>query len=82
MFKLKIVSAAVTGGNHADVIAQYLNRQRMSRIANQQHAAGQFRHGDNLPYDTFVANDRLTFIYAINAAFIDNDLIAVRIVNR
>ena len=53
----------------------------MGRIANEQHAAGHFRyrhHADN----ALVANDRLAFINAIDAALVDNDLIAVGIVNR
>lgn len=35
MFKLKIVSIVVIGGNYVDVIVQYLNWQCMSCIVNQ-----------------------------------------------
>ena len=82
VFELKIVGATVTRSDHADIITQYLNGQRMRRIANQQHAAGQFSHRHDLTYYAFVANNRLAFVDAVNAPFVDHDLIAVRVINR
>ena len=77
---MQIVRAAITGGNHANIVTQHLNRQCMGGIANQQHAAGQFGNRHNLAHDAFIADDRLTFVYAVHAAFINHHLIAVRIV--
>ena len=82
MLKLQIIRTTVTGCNYADIVAQHLDWQRVGRITNQQHAAGQFSDGHHLTNNTFVADDRLAFINAINATFIDNNLIAIRIVNR
>ena len=82
MLKLQIIRTTVTGCNHADIVAQHLDWQRVGRITNQQHATGQLSNGHHLTNNTFVADDRLAFINAINATFIDNNLIAIRIVNR
>ena len=53
----------------------------MGSITNQQYAAGEFGDGHNLADHAFITNDWLAFIYAVNAALINNHLIAVRIVN-
>ena len=82
MFELKIVSAAVTRSDHANIVTQNLNGQRMRRIANQQHAARQFSHRHDLTHNAFVTNNRLTFVDAVNAPFVDHHLIAVRVINR
>lgn len=59
------------------IVAQHLDWQRVGRITNQQHAAGQFSDGHHLTNNTFVADNRLAFINAINATFIDNNPIAI-----
>ena len=82
MLKLEIVSTAVTGGNHANVVTQDLDRQRMGGIADQQHPAGHFRHGHDLPHYAFIADNRLAFVNTVHAAFVNNHLIAVRVVDR
>jgi len=82
MLKLEIVRAAVTGGNDANVVTQNLDRQRMSGIADQQHSAGHFRHGHDLPHHAFIADNRLAFVNTVHAAFVNNHLIAVRVVDR
>ncbi len=82
MLKLEIVGAAVTGRNHADIVTQHLDRQRMGRIADQQHAAGELGHRHHLANDAFIADHRLAFIDAVHAALVDHHLIAVGIVHR
>ena len=79
VLQLQIFGAAVACRDDANIVAQHLNRQRMRRVANQQHAAGHLADGDNLTDDAFVADDRLAFIDAIDAAFVDHHLIGVRI---
>ena len=77
---MQIVRTTITGGNYANIVTQHLNRQCMGGIANQQHTAGQFGNRHDLAHNAFIADDRLTFVYAVHAAFINHHLIAVWIV--
>ncbi len=77
---IRVIAAG--NGCTDDLQLEHLDWQRVGRITNQQHATGQFSDGHHLTNNTFVADDRLAFINAINATFIDNNLIAIRIVNR
>ena len=54
----------------------------MGGVTDKQHAAGHLRDGNNLTDNALIADNRLAFVNAANAAFIDNHLIAVGIVNR
>lgn len=51
----------------------------MRGIADQQHAAGDFRHRHHLADHALVADHRLTFIDAVVRPFVDHHLIAIRI---
>ncbi|MNL67160.1 hypothetical protein D3C87_1917220 [compost metagenome] len=53
----------------------------MSGITNQQDAAGELGDCNHLAHNAFVTNDRLAFVNTVHAAFVDNHLIAVRIVD-
>ena len=79
MLQLQIFGTAVAGGDDANIVTQHLDRQRMGRIANQQHAAGHLTHCNDLPDDTFITDHRLTFVNAVEAALIDDHLIGIRI---
>lgn len=51
----------------------------MRGVADQQHAAGDFRHRHHLTDHALVADDRLAFIDAVVRPFVDHHLIAIRI---
>lgn len=54
----------------------------MGGITDQQYPAGHFRHGYDLPHHAFITDNRLAFVDAVDAALIDNHLIAVGVVDR
>ncbi|MNH18010.1 hypothetical protein D3C79_776990 [compost metagenome] len=77
MFQLQVIRTATACGNHPDIIAQYLDRQRMGSITDQQDAAGHFSHRHHLPDHAFITDNRLAFINPVVRPFINHYLIAI-----